>query len=507
MSDGGRGAAAPLITREVSLPPFRFWETRAGSGTPVVLIHGLGGSSEWWRHTIPELSRTHTVAAVDLVGFGRNRFFIKQSSLPLTFGQVAALLVRWIESSFDEPVHLVGNSMGGQIAIHVAASRPDLVRSLVLVSSTGIPFELKPGLHIENIVVPRGMMSFARVLARDAFRSGPTAITIAFARLLRDDARPLMRLLKMPVLLLWGEHDPLVPVHYAELIHAEIPHAKLVVVPHAGHVSMWENPEFFNRELLDFIASVDAGQSWTPVARPRLFSWAVAATGGIAFRESGTRRHIVLVHGLGMSSAYFRPLARALFRRDVDVIAPDLPGFGASLNAPAGGAVEHAQALIGWADAIGLRDAVWAGHSTGANAVAHVARLRPDLVRFALFMSPVWSERLTIMRRVGELLLDATREPWSLFVAVVRAYWRTGLARWFATFRRLIPDMRKLPDVRVPFATVAGSRDPLLDREATRERIEVPGAHAAHYSHPEEFAEGVRQALRTIINWSEPPSR
>src|SRR4051812_26091491 len=183
MSDGGRGTASPLITREVSVPPFRFWETRTGSGTPVVLIHGLGGSSDWWRHTIPDIARTHTVAAVDLVGFGRNRFFVKESSLPLTFGQVAALLVRWIESSFDGPVHLVGNSMGGQIAIHVAALRPDLVRSLVLVSSTGIPFELKPGLHIENIVVPRSMMSFARVLARDAFRSGPTAITLAFARL------------------------------------------------------------------------------------------------------------------------------------------------------------------------------------------------------------------------------------------------------------------------------------------------------------------------------------
>src|SRR6202040_147374 len=144
------------------------------------------------------------------------------------------------------------NSTGGHIAIHIAALRPDLVRSLVLVDSSGIPFELKPGMHIENIVVPRGMLSFARVLARDAFRSGPTAITIAFARLLRDDARPLLRTLKMPVLLLWGERDPLVPLPYAERMLLEIPHARLVVVPRAGHVPMWENPEVFNRELLQF---------------------------------------------------------------------------------------------------------------------------------------------------------------------------------------------------------------------------------------------------------------
>ena len=245
-------------SRQVDLPPYRFWESRSGKGTPVVLIHGLGGSSDWWRYTVPALERTHTVSAVDLIGFGRNRFFFKKSSLPSSFGEIAALLARWIETSFDRPVHLVGNSMGGHIAIHVAALRSDLMRSLTLVSSSGVPFELKPGIHIENIVIPRGMLSFARVLVRDAFRSGPTAITLAFARLFRDDARPLMRRLKMPVLLLWGEHDPLVPSQYAERIRQEIPHAKLVVVPHAGHVSMWENPEFFNRELLRFIDAVDA---------------------------------------------------------------------------------------------------------------------------------------------------------------------------------------------------------------------------------------------------------
>ena len=497
MSDGGRGTAAPLITREVSLPPFHFWETRSGSGTPVILIHGLGGSSDWWRRTLPELARTHTVAAVDLVGFGRNRFFLKRSSLPLAFDEVAPLLVRWIETSFSEPVHLAGNSMGGQVAIHVAALRPELVRSLILISSTGIPFEIKPGLHLDHIVVPRGALSFARVLVRDAFRSGPTAIGVAFARLLRDDARPLMRRLKMPVLLLWGEHDPLVPLHYAELIREQIPHAALVVVPHAGHVSMWENPEFFNREFLAFVDRVDASEGVAPEVRP-VFSWGVAATGGIAFRESGRDRHFVLIHGLGMSSAYFRPFAEALHARGADAIAPDLPGFGESVNAPATGADGHARALATWADALNVRGAVWVGHSTGATAVAHLARMRPDLVRFAIFMSPVWSERVTIVRRVGELLLDATREPWSLFVAVLQAYWRAGLVRWLGTFRRLIPDMRTTPDVRVPCAVVAGARDPLLDREAARAidanaRIDLPGAHAAHYSHPDEMAEAALQ--------------
>ena len=122
-----------MIERTVELPPYRFWERRDGEGTPVVLIHGMGGSADWWRRNFELLARQHVVSAVDLVGFGRNRLFWRRSSLPLSFTEIAALLVRWIASSFDAPVHLVGNSMGGHIAMHVAASRPDLVRSLTLV--------------------------------------------------------------------------------------------------------------------------------------------------------------------------------------------------------------------------------------------------------------------------------------------------------------------------------------------------------------------------------------
>jgi pimeloyl-ACP methyl ester carboxylesterase len=233
----------------VDIPPFSFWVHESGSGTPVILIHGLGGSSDWWRHNVATLAREFRVIALDLIGFGRNRFFLRRSRLPLRFSEVASLLARWIESSIREPVHLVGNSMGGQVAIHVAASRPDLVRSLTLVNSSGIPFEIAPGQHLANLVVPRGAMSFATVLARDVFRAGPTAIAVAFSRLLRDDARPLLQKLGMPVLLLWGERDPLVPLVYAKQMHAMIPNSRLQVIPRAGHIPMWENPGAFNEAL------------------------------------------------------------------------------------------------------------------------------------------------------------------------------------------------------------------------------------------------------------------
>ena len=482
MSDGG-GEPAVAVTqtsREIRLPPYRFWETRAGRGTPVILIHGLGGSADWWRRNIDAIASEHVAVAIDLVGFGRNRFFLRRSSLPLAFADIAGLLGRWLEASFDERVHVVGNSMGGHVAIHLAAARPDLVRSLTLVDSTGIPFDVAPGQHLKNLIVPRGALSFATILARDALRSGPTAITLAFARLLRDDARPLIRQIRVPALLLWGERDPLVPLAYAKQMNELIPGSRLVVVPDAGHIPMWENPEFFNRELLEFLRGVES----LPVSSPRSpqFSWTVrGVTNHVVHRESGHRRDVVLVHGLGMSSAYFAPLAQCLFDRGLHAIAPDLPGFGDSADAPARTPEEHARLLIDWAEALGIRDAVWVGHSVGGNVVAHID---PEPV----CIGPLWTHSgHPIVRLLGALALDGFREPASLYAHVLPAYWRAGLWRWWMTFRRSLADFRNAPP---PGAVlVAGEGDPLPDPSRLAAITRVPGAHACLYSNPAEVAE------------------
>ncbi len=477
-------------TRRVDLPPYSFWETRAGAGPPLILIHGLGGSSDWWRRNLDVLAERFQVSAVDLVGFGRNRFFLRRSSLPLNFDEIAALLARWIEASFREPVHIVGNSMGGQIAIHLATSRPDLVRSLVLVDSTGIPFELHPAPHLANLMVPRGAWSFATVLARDLFRAGPTSVAVAFTRLLRDDARPLLRALRLPVLLLWGANDPLVPLSYGQQMLQEIPNARLRVIENAGHIPMWENPEAFHRELFAFLDEVEAVRS---DAAPE-FSWALSGwTDGVAHRAAGRGKDVVLVHGLGMSSAYFRPFARALFERGWNPIAPDLPGFGASADGPAVGPQDHAAILARWADAVSIRGATWIGHSVGCNDVEHLKALRPDLVKAAVFIGPLWTHRHPMLL-FPALFTDAIREPFALLAQVAHAYWRTGLGRWFRTYRRYVRDVRRAaPEDGL---LLAGERDPLVRREEIPALQLVAGAHACTFSHPEEVAEAITLRIR-----------
>jgi pimeloyl-ACP methyl ester carboxylesterase len=450
----------------------------AGAGPPVILIHGLGGSSEWWRQNIAALAGAHRVFAIDLVGFGRNRFFLKRSRLPLDFADIASLIARWIDTEIVEPTTIIGNSMGGQIAIHLAAARPDIVRALVLVNSTGVPFRVAPSEHLRHLFVPRGLWSFLIVLARDAFRAGPTSIGVALGRIFRDDARPLLRRLQVPVLLVWGEHDPLVPLRYAKEMLIDIRNARLEIIEGAGHVPMWEQPRAFNDVVLQFLEEQANARSAHPSA---VFTWSISGfIGGIAYRKARRGRDVILIHGLGMSSVYFRRLAKELFEKEWSPIAPDLPGFGESVDSDPNGPREHAALLAAWADLIGIEDAVWVGHSVGCNVVGSLLQIRPDLVGSAVYIGPLWRDRNPFFL-FPLLVLDALREPVALIPLVVRAYWRAGLMRWVRTFFRYTKDLNHDPP---PGLMIVGNRDPLVDRNLIANFINVPGAHACLFSHP-----------------------
>jgi pimeloyl-ACP methyl ester carboxylesterase len=482
--------SAEPSSRRIPLPPYELWETRTGAGTPVALIHGLSGSSRWWSRNVAALATKHLVVAVDLTGFGRNRRFIGLPAVMPSFAEVTSLLARWLET-FGEPVHLIGHSMGGALAIRLAAERPDLVRSLLLVNSAGMPFHLDLRPHVRPLPKPPyGGPGIMRVLLPDFFRAGPASIAVASTRVIFSDERESMKRIRAPALLVWGENDPLIPLQYGEAMLQEIADARLEVIPRAAHVAMWDAPGEFNQIALKFLDDVDAQPLHMPVEP--CFAWGVAGwTDGIAHRQAGRRRDLVLIHGLGMSSAYFEPLARELFDDGWNPIAPDLAGFGESSNARAVDAEEHAQQLATWADAMLIRDAVWVGHSIGCNAVAALARLRPDLVKRAVSIGPVWTRASYPTLRVFAMLaLDALREPLALYRYVLPAYWRTGLARWWLTWRRYRSDLRAtLPDG----AMIAGERDPIPDRRVVQ-ITNVPGAHACVVSHPREVAETITAA-------------
>jgi pimeloyl-ACP methyl ester carboxylesterase len=475
--------------RRLDFPPYALYETRAGAGTPVALIHGLSGSTRWWSKNIEALAARHLVAAVDLIGFGSSRRYWVAPEIPPSFSEVAALVARWLRT-FEEPVHVVGHSMGGLIAIRVAAEHPELVRSLVLVNAAGMRFRFDPRPHVRSLPrPPYGGPGIARVLVPDFIRAGPASVAIAGARVVLGNVQEMMHAVRAPSLLVWGENDPLVPLPYGEAMQREIAGARLVVIPRAAHVAMWDAPEAFNDAVLAFLDEVDTAPAES-TASP-VFSWGVAGwTHGMAHREAGTRRNAVLIHGLGMSSRYFDGLALELFRAGWDPIAPDLPGFGESGDAPASGPREHADMLAKWADALGIRDALWLGHSIGCNAVAHLARQRPDLVQKAVHVGPLWTRTpIPSLRLMAMLALDGLREPMPLYRYVLPAYWRVGIARWWLTWLRYARDVAAEPPAHL---MIAGERDPIPDRRRVTV-VTVPGAHACNVSHPREVVDAIRR--------------
>ncbi len=486
----------------IDLPPYRLWESRSGKGSPVALIHGLSGSGKWWSRNIERLAGQHLVAAIDLVGFGRTqRFSILPKVIP-RFTEATALVARWLES-FGEPVHVIGHSMGGLLAIRVAAERPDLVRSLVLVGAAGMPFAARPVPHIRPLShTPISFASLAAlVIVPDVIRAGPTSIAVATGRIIRNDAREWMRRISAPTQLIWGAQDAFIPLAYGRAMLKEIPGASLHVIERGAHVPMWEAADEFNEVVERFIDGVErVTRSGSDAA---MFTWGVSGSSdGVAWRQAGRRRDVVLVHGLGMSSVYFERFARALFARGWNPVAPDLPGFGVSGESPGSGPGAHAHALAAWADRLGLRDVHWIGHSTGCHAAALLAAQRPDLVRSVVSIGPLWTSRRAFrIRLVLMFILDAFREPWSLIPVVMFAYWRAGFRRWLSTYRRHFADIAAGPASLPVHHTIVGARDPIPDRDCLRDSslapTVVPGAHACHFSDPEAVAGVVTELIQS----------
>jgi pimeloyl-ACP methyl ester carboxylesterase len=213
----------------------------------VVCVHGLAGSSRWWKPVVPALSERYDVHLVDLP---RYRFLSRVRP-----ADGAAWLARWLaDASLDAPV-LVGHSLGGLIAAQVAAREPELVGSLVLVDPAGVPSGRS--LTLEPLALASSLTSvpprFFTQLVVDALRWGPDALLRGGLYALGTDVRVDLESIRAPTLVVWGEHDVLMPRRLAETWRDAIAGAQLTVVPGAGHVPMVESPSAFVEAVFDFL--------------------------------------------------------------------------------------------------------------------------------------------------------------------------------------------------------------------------------------------------------------
>ena len=263
----------------------------AGEGPVMLLIHGMGGSFENWRAVIEPLARDHTVIAPDLPGHGQSA----PGGGDYSVGGLAAGLRDLLLVLGHERATLVGHSLGGGVAMQFAYQFPEIVERLVLVSSGGLGPEVSPLLRAAALP-GAGLFIGATAAAGGRVRSGlrraeavglhPSTdvdeVSLGYASLADPERRAaflatvrsaigvrgqsvsavdrLYLAEAMPVLIIWGARDPLVPAHHSEHAHRGIPGSRLEVFEEVGHLPQLEAPSRFVAVLERFLAETEPAQ-------------------------------------------------------------------------------------------------------------------------------------------------------------------------------------------------------------------------------------------------------
>jgi pimeloyl-ACP methyl ester carboxylesterase len=260
----------------------------AGSGPPVVLIHGMLNSSSHWRSVALNLAREHTVVAPDLIGHG-------DSAAPrgdYSLGAHAASIRDLLAAIGIDRATIVGHSLGGGVAMQFFYQFPQRVERLALISSGGLGRDVSPMLRTAALPGVSGLLSLTinpRVLR--ALRAGGAqlrergnsvgiymqAIARALAPLENADARGaflhtlrsvidihgqrvsatdrLYLLESMPTLIVWGGRDNTIPLRHGRSAHDAIPGSRFSVLDGAAHFPHLEDPDGLSELLREFIAS------------------------------------------------------------------------------------------------------------------------------------------------------------------------------------------------------------------------------------------------------------
>lgn len=221
----------------------------AGHGDPVLLLHGLAGSERWWAKNIAALSRHFRVYALDMAGFGRSR------GQPFALEEAAALLLRWLDALHIERCRVVAHSMGGHVTTRLIALAPEMVERAVLVDAAVLPIRRPlPIVGLRLLAALRYMpFDFLPILFTDTLRAGPLTMLRATRDILRGDLTEQLQRIQTDLMIVWGEHDTLLPLAMGEALRRLLPSARFVVIRGAGHNPMWDRPQEFNRLVIQFL--------------------------------------------------------------------------------------------------------------------------------------------------------------------------------------------------------------------------------------------------------------
>jgi pimeloyl-ACP methyl ester carboxylesterase len=286
------GSGEPAVTlqpRTIELHGHRIAYRAGGAGPVVVFVHGMAGSSATWDAVLPALAERFTVVAPDLLGHGDSA---TPSTADYSLGAYASTVRDLLDALGEPRATVVGQSLGGGIAMQFAYQFPDRCARLVLVDAGGLGREVAlllrgltfPGVEYLFPVVFTSLAcqagnTLAGWLGTVGFRKSPQAEEMwrsyqslvdparraAFVRTLRSvinlrgqqvSAHDRLHAgARIPTLIVWGGRDAIIPVEHAHAAHRALPHSRLEVFEDAGHYPHCDAPDRFVRVLTEFVHS------------------------------------------------------------------------------------------------------------------------------------------------------------------------------------------------------------------------------------------------------------
>ena len=255
---------AGLARREVAGPRGKLVYFAGKEGTPLVLIHGVGNQAGSWVKVAGDLSMSRKLIVPDLPGHGDS----EPATGPLTLADAVAGLGAVLDAEkTGADLILVGNSMGGWVALRYALQHPQRVARVVLVNSSGIAGDLGgvtllPKNREEALSLVRAIglgdapepAGFVLDDLVEKIAAGPTARIVA-GLTPSDFLESELPGLNLPVDLLWGTDDRLLPLAYGQRLAALMPRSRLRELPGCGHVPQQQNPRLFVQALREVLAA------------------------------------------------------------------------------------------------------------------------------------------------------------------------------------------------------------------------------------------------------------
>ena len=267
---------AGFQSKYVRVGPYRVHYFVGGQGKPLLLIHGLGARSEDWTPEMPAYAKNgFRVYAIDLLGCGRT----DRPDIQYTIGEQVDLIQGFLTAVHVEKADVVGWSMGGWIATEFALQHPQRVNRLVAMDSAGLKFrtDLSPEI-LEPNTVPQLQRLEAVLMAhqyyipgfvqRDLLRTMEShrwVVDRTLQSLLREEGDFAGQLgqLQMPVLLVWGQQDELLPPSVGHQMHDSIPQSVLELYAGCGHMGPATCSDRMVPKVIDFLRSqppIDGGE-------------------------------------------------------------------------------------------------------------------------------------------------------------------------------------------------------------------------------------------------------